>query len=674
MKKTLLSLIALLFWASIQAQTCTPNYTFNNSGTNTFIVSDPNGAIGGTITVANGIQLTNGNGTVGVQDNRECRAYKSITALNDTKFTVECTVNLTAGSGPSHSPIALSAGTADFAFNVGSNCSNDPNVGCPPYTPTNQSAIIVYIQGGSTNIMTGGTTIVAYTKLGNAAHSLASNAITIPSSAVGNFKIRLERISATQGRLSYVNASTNAIVSSECFAIPSGITGLNTLQAGANTAGSYDRSLGGTFNNYNIYDNCLVTTLPTPTANPVSIVCGNTASLTASTTISSPTFSWYNVASGGTALATGATYTTPVLTTSATYYVSYADACGQVSNRKAILVTVTPNIFVAPITGSSDVCKGQIIELECATPGGVWSSSDPLKATVKQTGVVKGIAVGTVTISYTVTSGVCTNTVTKDINIKDVLTFQILGPDPVCPNTSGNLYTVSTPVTGADYTWNIQDAPNVGVNFPVNGSVNTTLTIPNAVTNNQFTLRCQGLNACGASQMITKLIHVSTAVPPNPNVDCSGTNCATLFVTNNAGYNIEWSVGGVVQSTATTFARPAATAVLCTYTDPVSGCKKSTWYSPAVVCTYASRTSSKVEIDNELQVYPNPNTGDFTFITKGYSGKALVINTLGQVVEEITVGSLNTIYEVSMKNQAKGTYLLRLVGGDTEHTSTIVVQ
>lgn len=56
------------------------------------------------------------------------------------------------------------------------------------------------------------------------------------------------------------------------------------------------------------------------------------------------------------------------------------------------------------VSGSSSVCMGNSITLTAATPGGVWSSSNPAVATVGSTGTVTGIMAGVDTISYAMTN------------------------------------------------------------------------------------------------------------------------------------------------------------------------------------------------------------------------------------------------------------------------------
>jgi uncharacterized protein YjdB len=97
------------------------------------------------------------------------------------------------------------------------------------------------------------------------------------------------------------------------------------------------------------------------------------------------------------------------------YTVTNANGC---STTVSATVTVNAPPTVAPITGNSNVCPGTTSQLSDATAGGVWSSSDNSVATVDGTGLVTGVAVGTVNIIYTVTdvndgcSGADTATVT----------------------------------------------------------------------------------------------------------------------------------------------------------------------------------------------------------------------------------------------------------------------
>ena len=76
---------------------------------------------------------------------------------------------------------------------------------------------------------------------------------------------------------------------------------------------------------------------------PSTRICsGDPVSLPATaTSVTGPTFRWYDAATGGTLLHTGATYT-PSPTSTTTYHVSVSGTSMSESTRKAVTVTVTP--------------------------------------------------------------------------------------------------------------------------------------------------------------------------------------------------------------------------------------------------------------------------------------------------------------------------------------------
>ncbi len=107
---------------------------------------------------------------------------------------------------------------------------------------------------------------------------------------------------------------------------------------------------------------------------------------------------------------------------------------------------VSVNTPPLPVTGPADnVCVGQQITLSDASPSGTWTSGDTATATVAPTtGVVTGVAAGTVYISYTIPTG-CYQV--KMITVH-ALPTAITGPTEVCEQSSVTLG--STPTGG---TW-----------------------------------------------------------------------------------------------------------------------------------------------------------------------------------------------------------------------------
>ncbi|QEC80000.1 Ig-like domain-containing protein [Mucilaginibacter ginsenosidivorax] len=95
---------------------------------------------------------------------------------------------------------------------------------------------------------------------------------------------------------------------------------------------------------------------PAPTAKDVQICTGSSATLTA--TAPGGNYDWFNVANGGSSIKQGATYTTPVLTATTTYYVQ-TTVNGLKSPRTAVTVTIY-DVPPTPATSADTVviCAG----------------------------------------------------------------------------------------------------------------------------------------------------------------------------------------------------------------------------------------------------------------------------------------------------------------------------
>lgn len=88
-----------------------------------------------------------------------------------------------------------------------------------------------------------------------------------------------------------------------------------------------------------------------PAIDPVTINSGQTATLTANGC--SGTVDWYGAASGGTSLSTGATFTTPVLTASTTYYASCtANGCTSAARGSGLVTVLSIGLISSIKTGS----------------------------------------------------------------------------------------------------------------------------------------------------------------------------------------------------------------------------------------------------------------------------------------------------------------------------------
>jgi uncharacterized protein YjdB len=98
------------------------------------------------------------------------------------------------------------------------------------------------------------------------------------------------------------------------------------------------------------------------------------------------------------------------------------------------------NPVPSPISGSLSVCMSAFTSLGNTTPGGTWHSSNTAVATVDASGVVTGVAAGTVGISYTVPTGCSAIAI---VTVQALM--PISGPASIC---GGVTATFTNPVPG----------------------------------------------------------------------------------------------------------------------------------------------------------------------------------------------------------------------------------
>ena len=119
-----------------------------------------------------------------------------------------------------------------------------------------------------------------------------------------------------------------------------------------------------------------------------------------------------------------------------------------------ITATATVNPNPASISGPTGVCAGSAITLTDATGGGNWTSSNTSLATVNiSTGVVNGVATGTPTITYTLSTG-CLTVFPVTVNPQPA---GITGTTNVCTTltatladaTAGGTWSSSAPAIGS---------------------------------------------------------------------------------------------------------------------------------------------------------------------------------------------------------------------------------
>lgn len=134
----------------------------------------------------------------------------------------------------------------------------------------------------------------------------------------------------------------------------------------------------------------------TVTVNPTPVISGNTTVCVGLTSVLAGNLSGGTWTSSNTAKATvGSASGIVTGVSSGTAIITYTLPTGCF-----VATSITVNSVPAAITGTSNVCAGGTVALTETVPGGAWSSSDALTATVGTTGIVTGVTGGVATISY----------------------------------------------------------------------------------------------------------------------------------------------------------------------------------------------------------------------------------------------------------------------------------
>lgn len=658
MKKNILSLTLLVFWSNLLLGQVSNFQKFNGDLTNSFTLNDPNGSnVGGGITLTDGIQLNN------VVGGREARVFKNIGLLDDNSFSANCNVSLTNGNSPGHFIMAFTAGIQDVLANVGGiQCSNvDISTSNCIYTNTNQSAIEVLLfnpdVGFYSNILSEGTAISVFTKVGNSAHVLASSPIYIPANSISNFNVQFIRTSLTSGTI--ICSNNNGEIGRSSVIIPSSITNLNTIQSGVNTSANNARTLSGKINNI-IINNCV--NLPTPTIESSQICEGNSSTLIASTTFPNSQFSWYEQENSSTVISNSNVYTTPTLYANSTYYVSYSTISGNCkSSRIPVNVIVNPKPIVKSITNNDSIfCIGKTVKLNCETMKGIWLSSDNKIATIDTFGNLKVLSQGIVNISYYVSSGYCNNSVSKTLSLgNSIPQLSIIGSSEVCPNSSVN-FNIYPKLNNTKYYWSADE--EIKLSYKNFESSEVLALIPDS-QNSQYRLKAIAVNSCGNIAETSLTISIKPDLPNKPKLVCSSNdNCSVLSLQSEPsnGEAVTWYNGDKVIKNVSSFVRNIDENIYVTFSK--NGCSNSDIYH-SQVCIDGTQTVTNVsnqENINNYQIYPNPNNGIFRFKSNVGVGKAFVINSMGAVLFDISLDESKIYYDVNLSNLSPGIYILKV--------------
>lgn len=260
------------------------------------------------------------------------------------------------------------------------------------------------------------------------------------------------------------------------------------------------------------------------------------------------------------------------------------------------VANVTVNALPAAITGVTHVCAGLTTTLANATADGTWSSGATAFGTINASGVVSGIAAGTIPITYRLTATGCERYTTVTVNaLPDAQTTT--GGGSYCAGGTGVHIGLANSISGINYTLKMGASillTMAGTNTPLDfGSFTTAGTYTVLATNN--TTACKNDMTGSAIVSITPLVTPAvTITSTHSDTVCAGTATTYTATPTNGGTTpiYEWMVNSTVVSASSSY----------TYT-PVNGDVvkvklTSSEACPSPASVHAARTM--IVINNEM--------------------------------------------------------------------------
>ncbi|WP_316746765.1 putative Ig domain-containing protein [Pedobacter gandavensis] len=297
----------------------------------------------------------------------------------------------------------------------------------------------------------------------------------------------------------------------------------------------------------------------------VIISSGQTATLTAIAPTAGSTINWYLASSGGTPIATGATFTTPPLTTATTYFVETLGAGGCVSvNRKPVTVTiagVVPALNCKSPTAQTNGVEG-LLCLLCGVSNPINAiDSDP--ATFSEIRVNVGVAAAAYQRLIFPVAGVATDSIRFILGTPGGLAdLSVLG------GTVVNVMNGNTVVS----TYNLNSGL---INLQLLDNKTAKVTIPAGAIYDRVELRVGGV----VSALTSLYVYAAEVIYPNPVIAatgkdiCSGAT-ANLVATPAAGIILNWYAnpsGGATLATGNTYSPTGLTATTIYYVEVSRG-------------------------------------------------------------------------------------------------------
>ena len=610
--------------------------------------------IGGTATVCVGTTTTlndaSANGTWS-SSNTSIATVVPTTGVAGGVATGTATISYALSTGCSASavvmvnaaPVAIS-GTATVCVGATTTLSDGTSGG----TWSSSNTAIANVTGGTVTGVSSGTAIISYTTPGGC---VVSKIITVNATpaAIGGTASACVGATTTltdgtgSGTWSSSNTSIASIVST---------TGVARGVASGTASISYSLSTG-----------CRAIKVMTVNTVPVAISGSATVCTGTATTLTD-----------GTAGGTWVSSNTAKFTVSGGVVSGVAAGAATVSySLSGCVVTKAITVYASPasITGTTTICTGSTSTLADGTASGTWTSSNNALATVaSSTGRVKGVAAGTPTITYKLSTGcIATKVVTIHSCAREMA-------NTVC---IGSTISLTGDVSGGKWSSSNDMIAKVDeVTGAVTGISAGSVTIAYTVSSEP---------GSGNDLFSVSVYPVPGPVTLTASPSASIVKGQNVTLTANATANIpqpsyQWLINGnpIAGANSASFANSNFAdndLVAC----QVTGICGEVPVNNNITIRVAQGVRQIIPAGADIRVLPNPNNG--SFVLKGLLGNTNdeevtieITDMLGRVIytEHVLAQNGNIDERIQLKNTiANGAYILSLQSASTNAVLHIIV-
>jgi hypothetical protein len=239
------------------------------------------------------------------------------------------------------------------------------------------------------------------------------------------------------------------------------------------------------------------------------------------TTTTGASIKWYANVTGGTALATGNTFTTPSLPATTTYYISAASGTCESTPRTPVVASIRP-IPTVNIGNDTTICPGISYVLNATTANATYAWN-----TGATTPTITVNAAGTYSVVVTVNG--CGGSDAKVITPGVVPVSNLAATTNLC---SGSVATLNAGNTGSTFLWTPGAATTQIINVTAGGT---------------YSVQVKSVNGCIINSATNVIIRpLPVAALGNDTTICNGDQI-TLNA-GNPGYSYLWNTGATSQT------------------------------------------------------------------------------------------------------------------------------